>query len=569
MNRHDAEAQLRHPHLIRSLLLVLSLLWVQGLAGQSNLSSSAVSPSLPDGPGRELVSSKCAKCHTLNKVTKERHSDPEWRELLRKMELQGLEVSGVQKGTLLEYLKTNLGKPSSAADHTMTNPASNQSDDRFKTDILLVLAHQDDDTAFSGYLSRAIFDEHRRIAAVFITRGDAGTSSDGTERGEALAAVREVEARQALGFLGVSNVWFLHAPNAPNRQDVLHALEYWDHGSVLGQLVRLVRLTRPEVILSMFPGPVAGENHPDHQAAGVLATEAFDLAADPVTFPEQIATPINEEPSGHSPEGLDPWQPKKIYFWSDAYDSGNSLWADPPPASPFRKNFLEGAGPAYSRRDVSPTQHVSYASLAAQQASFYMSQDGAIAKAALASGDFRSFDDPDRLILGKSLVGGDIAGDVFEGVSSDSVPLTVEARVYSHAADEPSIEFGGSWKFYKDFYAAHQMSRLAQLLPIPEVSLRMGMRLEVPLLLHNETSETQAIRVAMVLPPGWTDLTSYPTSPIKPHDTFSVHAILLTPSTGAARWQEITWKAESNARQVGTATLRACLRAPVGQPSQK
>jgi hypothetical protein len=168
VNRDHVEAPWQHPDLITHLLLLLSLLWAQGLAGQTNLSTPAVSPALPDGPGRELVSGKCAG---------------------------------------------NLGNPSSVADPLMTNPANNHSDEGFKVDILLVLAHQDDDTAFSGYLSRAIFDEHRQVAAVFITRGDAGTSSDGTERGEALAAVREVEARQALGFLGVSEVWFLHAPN--------------------------------------------------------------------------------------------------------------------------------------------------------------------------------------------------------------------------------------------------------------------------------------------------------------------------------------------------------------------
>ena len=34
-----------------------------------------------------------------------------------------------------------------------------------------------------------------------------------------------------------------------------------------------------------------GENHGDHQAAGVLATEAFDVAGDPSVFPAQLAAP--------------------------------------------------------------------------------------------------------------------------------------------------------------------------------------------------------------------------------------------------------------------------------------
>jgi len=68
---------------------------------------------------------------------------------------------------------------------------------------------------------------------------------------------------------------------------VLHSLETWGHGASLEQVVRLVRLTRPEVILTWLPVYVAGENHDDHQAAGVLATEAFDLSGDPVAFAEQ------------------------------------------------------------------------------------------------------------------------------------------------------------------------------------------------------------------------------------------------------------------------------------------
>src|SRR5262249_31443181 len=157
---------------------------------------------------------------------------------------------------------------------------------------------------------RAIYDQHRRVAVVFITRGDAGESALSPVLGNTLGVEREIEARQALASLGVTNVWFLHAPNGSNVQDVLNALEYWDHGSILGQVVRLVRLARPDVILSMLPLVSAGENHPDHQAAGVLATEAFDLAGDSAAFPEQVGIEPYDSRAGHNPERLRPWQPK-------------------------------------------------------------------------------------------------------------------------------------------------------------------------------------------------------------------------------------------------------------------
>ena len=47
-------------------------------------------------------------------------------------------------------------------------------DERYKVDILLVVAHPDDEGAATPYLARAIDDEHKRVAVVFGTRGSSG-----------------------------------------------------------------------------------------------------------------------------------------------------------------------------------------------------------------------------------------------------------------------------------------------------------------------------------------------------------------------------------------------------------
>src|SRR5436305_3994612 len=52
-------------------------------------------------------------------------------------------------------------------------------DDRFKADILIVAAHPDDETMVTGYLARAIFDEHKRVAVIFGTRGAGGGDATG------------------------------------------------------------------------------------------------------------------------------------------------------------------------------------------------------------------------------------------------------------------------------------------------------------------------------------------------------------------------------------------------------
>src|ERR1700732_4582892 len=228
-------------------------------------------------------------------------------------------------------------------------------DERFKVDILLVVAHPDDEAAATPYLERAIYDEHKRVAVVFTTRGGSGGNDYSREDGQALADIREQEARQACAALGITNVWFLDGKDTAS-QNVLNSLANWGHGANLEALVRIVRLTRPEVMFSWLPGIFVGENHGDHQASGVLATEAFDLAGDPVAFLAQVAGGSTR--LEHFLENLTPWQPKKIYFFSDASDE---------------KQFA-GKGPAYSVREISPSQKKPYWRIALEAAKPHLTQ---------------------------------------------------------------------------------------------------------------------------------------------------------------------------------------------------
>ena len=143
-------------------------------------------------------------------------------------------------------------------------------DARYKADILLVVAHPDDEGAAIPYLARAI-DEGKRVAVVYGTRGSSGANEVGGEQAAALGAIREIEARRAVSLLGITNVWFLDGKDTAS-QNVLQSLSNWNHGEALQQLVRLMRLTRPEVVMTFLPGTFAGEDHGDHQASGVLAT---------------------------------------------------------------------------------------------------------------------------------------------------------------------------------------------------------------------------------------------------------------------------------------------------------
>ncbi|MEO8580919.1 MAG: PIG-L family deacetylase, partial [Gemmatimonadales bacterium] len=434
------------------------------------------------------------------------------------------------------------------AQQPATNPPP---DERFKADILVIAPHPDDESTIAGYLAKAVLDEHRRVAVVVTTRGDAGQNLVGSEQARSLAEIREIETRQALASIGITNVWFLRAPDTFGQDvaDVLRSLETSNHGSSLGETVRFIRLTRPEVVITMLPATVVGENHEDHQAAGVLATEAFDLAGDPTWFPEQVAAPEDRLWYGNLMEGLRTWQPKKLYYYTDA--------------SHF--DFVKGKGPEYSMTAVSPSQRVSYARLAAKELSFHRTQYGDDPAKALATNNLHDYEQPLPFVLAKSLVGGAVTGDIMEGAGSRSIPF---APVRGYRAPENagglSIELGGRWAFYKRFYPAHNLDVMPGLLA-PEIGVGSGAHFSVPLVLHNDTDKPVTFRLRPQLPPGWVvDSTSaqhahpWPASAftVAAHDDFPVRIRLVAPRVEKSQWQTIAWTADADGRNVGPATLR-------------
>src|SRR6266446_5402687 len=171
-----------------------------------------------------------------------------------------------------------------------------------KTDLLVVTAHPDDESMMGATMARYA-DQGKVVALVTCTHGEGGGNGTGKESGAALGAVREVELRKCLAILGVRHLYFLNQPDWAYTESVQATFARWGHDETLKRLVRIVRLLRPEVICTMDPTPVGGQ-HGHHQAAGRLATEVFEAAADPSAFRELARD-----------EGLSPWRVRKLY-WS-------------------------------------------------------------------------------------------------------------------------------------------------------------------------------------------------------------------------------------------------------------
>jgi LmbE family N-acetylglucosaminyl deacetylase len=423
-----------------------------------------------------------------------------------------------------------IGILSSHAQQAEPNP---QPDARYKVDILIVVGHPDDDTEVTPYIAKVIEEQHKKVAVVYGTRGNSGGNAAGSEQSKALADIREMEARHSLATYGITNAWFLHGSDTPGG-DVLHSLEAWGHGKSLEEVVRLVRITRPEVIFTWMPNYVVGENHDDHQAAGVLATEAFDLAGNPVAFPEQVEAPRNRLGINNYGEGLRPWQPKKIYYFTDA----------------THFDFLKGNGPEYPTSDISPSRKIPYSRVAEEAWSGYYKTQNDFTDAQLQEYTHM----PVRLIFGKSLVGGTKTGDVFEGISSNPIAY-VRPHGYEVPASGLSLELGGPWAFYHDFWRAHSIEQIGSLYA-PEAQVTPGESLWIPLIIRNDTNTQVQITLHSMLPQGWKQEPDWTTFTVGPHDSYAAQLTISSVTSDKGKWQTLTWDAESDGKKIGTISLR-------------
>ncbi len=171
-----------------------------------------------------------------------------------------------------------------------------------KTDIMGIFAHPDDESGMAAALAFYALGRTSVVVNVYCTRGEGGGNMVGTQAGASLAVLREAELRACLTTLGVRSCYFLDRLDWAYTESAAATLRKWDKSETLERLVRLVRALRPEVVVTMNPAPRPGQ-HGHHQAAGMLATEAFTAAADPNRFPLQLTK-----------EGLAVWQPRKLFF---------------------------------------------------------------------------------------------------------------------------------------------------------------------------------------------------------------------------------------------------------------
>ena len=158
--------------------------------------------------------------------------------------------------------------------------------------LLGIFAHPDDETFCAGGTLAKYAAAGAEAMVVSFTRGQAGQIRDaGAATRRTLGEVREQELRRACQILGVRHVQCLGYGDG--------TLSEVDLDLLVGEVVRIVRMFRPQVVLTFGADGLYG--HPDHIAVSTATTRACRVAGRADCFPEQVAA------------DLKPWAPARLY----------------------------------------------------------------------------------------------------------------------------------------------------------------------------------------------------------------------------------------------------------------
>lgn len=164
-------------------------------------------------------------------------------------------------------------------------------------------AHPDDERSdFLAYLSRGL---GVKTSSLIANRGEGGQNAIGNELGNALGIIRSNEMIEAAKVNGVK-AYHLSETTSDAIYDFGFSkspdetLEKWGEEVTYERLIKFIRTYQPDIVMPSFRD--VDSQHGHHRLITILTEKAFEDAADPSVFPQQLAN------------GLEPWQIKKLYL---------------------------------------------------------------------------------------------------------------------------------------------------------------------------------------------------------------------------------------------------------------
>ncbi|AVR00256.1 hypothetical protein OBCHQ24_14985 [Oceanobacillus iheyensis] len=174
-------------------------------------------------------------------------------------------------------------------------------------------AHPDDERSdFLAYLSRGL---GVQTSSMIANRGEGGQNEIGTELGNGLGIIRSNEMIEASEITGVKAYHLSETTSDPIydfgfSKSPEETLEKWGEDLTYERFIRLIRTYKPDIVMPSFQDVESQHGH--HRAITELTHKAFEDAADPSVYPEQLE------------EGLDVWQVKKLYLPADSEETATT-----------------------------------------------------------------------------------------------------------------------------------------------------------------------------------------------------------------------------------------------------
>ena len=157
--------------------------------------------------------------------------------------------------------------------------------------LLLVHAHPDDETINNGVTMAKYAKDGAQVTLVTCTRGEEGEvlvaelSNLASDKDDKLGQHREIELKDAMAHLGISDFRFLGAPNKKWRDSGMMGTPQNDRKDVFWQsdleeaaneLVKIILEIKPQVLITY--DEFGGYGHPDHIKAHRVAMRAAEIA---------------------------------------------------------------------------------------------------------------------------------------------------------------------------------------------------------------------------------------------------------------------------------------------------
>jgi LmbE family N-acetylglucosaminyl deacetylase len=189
--------------------------------------------------------------------------------------------------------------------------------------VMCVAAHPDDEDGTSLIVMRYKYGAH--TVSLFSTYGEGGQNAIGPELYEEMGAIRAHETMAAAEIQG-SEPHFLGLKDFGFSKTRDEAFRFWGHEEALRRMVLEIRKLRPDVIITNHS--TTSNDHGQHQATALMVVEAFDAAADPNKFPEQLK------------DGVTTWQVQRLFVRqrgnAAANNSTSVVTIDPNEQDPVR-----------------------------------------------------------------------------------------------------------------------------------------------------------------------------------------------------------------------------------------